>query len=245
QTLTYARISGPTGLTVSAGGVVNWTPDETFGGTTNVVLVRVTDSGDPELSATNTFRVIVLEVNSTPVFAAVTNRTVVTGVLLSINLPATDSDLPAQTLTRALVSGPAGIVVSPAGLLTWTPTVGQAGTTNLVRVRVTDNGVPALSVTNSFTLIVRLPAPIPPSAPKIAAGNEVPQLVVKSVGTDGTTELEITAASGEQWLLESSTTASSWTEVSVVTGQGPLSPVKVSVASSEKDSIRFWRLSRP
>src|SRR5207249_5237665 len=73
---------------------------------------------------------------------------------LPIYATATDSDLPANTLTFALVSGPTGLTVSSAGAIAWTPTEAQGPSTNTVTVRVFDNGSPSLSATNSFLVIV-------------------------------------------------------------------------------------------
>src|SRR6185503_10209557 len=58
DTLTFALVSGPTGLTVSAAGAIAWTPNEAQGPSTNTVTVRVFDNGSPSLSATNSFQVI-------------------------------------------------------------------------------------------------------------------------------------------------------------------------------------------
>jgi hypothetical protein len=44
------------------------------------------------------------------------------------------------------------------GIITWTPDVSQAGTSNLFTTIVTDNGVPPMSATNSFSVIVN---PVP------------------------------------------------------------------------------------
>src|SRR5204863_269876 len=64
-------------------------------------------------------------------------------------------DLPANSLTFALVSAPTGMTINPAtGAISWTPTEAQGPSTNIVSVSVTDNGVPALSVTNTFTVTV-------------------------------------------------------------------------------------------
>ena len=42
---------------------------------------------------------------------------------LSMQLTATDTDVPAQTLTYSITSGPEGLVVDPStGMITWTPT---------------------------------------------------------------------------------------------------------------------------
>ena len=68
---------------------------------------------------------------------------------------ATDADEPAQTLSYSLEAGaPAGAAMSGAGAFTWIPTSGQAGTTNVITVRVTDNGTPPLSHTQSFTAVI-------------------------------------------------------------------------------------------
>src|SRR5206468_10851083 len=50
---------------------------------------------------------------------------------------------------------PAGAEINPAnGVFTWTPTTDQLLSTNIVTVRVTDNGVPSLSDVKSFTVVV-------------------------------------------------------------------------------------------
>src|SRR5204862_139495 len=154
NTLTFALVSGPTGLTVSAGGAIAWTPTEAQGPSTNTVIVRVFDNGSPSLSATNSFQVIVTEVNTAPVLTVPANQTIAEQTALSVNATATDSDLPANTLTFALVSGPTGLAVSSGGAITWTPSEAQGPSTNVVTVRVFDNGTPSLSATNSFQVIV-------------------------------------------------------------------------------------------
>jgi hypothetical protein len=80
---------------------------------------------------------------------------------LVVTNTATDSDLPPQTLTYTLSSTVTGTnppVISTNGIITWTPDVSQAGTSNLITTVVTDNGTPPLSATNSFAVIVN---PVP------------------------------------------------------------------------------------
>ena len=155
NTLSFSLISGPPGLTVSPTGIVNWTPAEDQGPSSPTVTVRVTDNGNPILNGTNSFVVAVSETNAPPTFQSIADATIDELTLLSFSITATDPDIPANSLTYGLVSGPNGLSVSGAGLVTWTPTEAQGPSTNLVLVRAFDNGVPSGSVTNQFTVIVR------------------------------------------------------------------------------------------
>src|SRR5439155_26267913 len=68
---------------------------------------------------------------------------------------ASESDLPANALAFSLVSQPAGMSIGRgSGVLIWTPTEAQGPSTNVITVKVTDNGTPALSDTKSFKVIV-------------------------------------------------------------------------------------------
>lgn len=67
--LSYALLQAPAGMSVLPDGLVSWTPAEADGPGTNLVTVVVTDNGVPPLSATNSFRVAVREVNSPPILA--------------------------------------------------------------------------------------------------------------------------------------------------------------------------------
>ena len=78
---------------------------------------------------------------------------------LTITNIATDPDA-GETLTFSLDPGaPAGASIGATnGVFVWTPADFQTGT-NDITVRVTDNGLPPLSATQSFTVIV-MPRPI-------------------------------------------------------------------------------------
>jgi len=162
NTLAYALVSGPTGASVNSGsGLLTWTPTEAQGPSTNAFVVRVTDNGTPSLSSTQSFSVVVLESNLPPVFGSLADQLATPGTQLTYNLPASDPDLPTNTLSYSLLSGPSGASVSSStGAFTWTPTAGQSPSTNLVTVRVADNGSPARSATNSFQVIVSSVAPL-------------------------------------------------------------------------------------
>ncbi len=146
----------PLGASITANGDFTWIPGQSPGPGDYMVGVTVTDDGDPPLSDTQYFNVAVREVNVPPALGVITNQVVDEGTLLSLQLVATDANLPAQALTFGFaVDPPSGAAISAAGLFTWSPTESQGPSTNAISVRVTDNGVPPLSVTNNFTVVVR------------------------------------------------------------------------------------------
>ncbi len=163
---TFALLSGPAGFTVSPSGAMTWTPTETDGPGTNQVRIKVTDTNafavtNQSLSTTNSFNVIVREVNVAPVLTVPGEQTVTEHTTLTVTNTATDADVPANSFTFALAGGPTGVAVNSAsGVLTWTPGESQSPSTNLIRVKVTDSNpsavnATALNTTNSFTVIVR------------------------------------------------------------------------------------------
>ena len=95
-------------------------------------------------------------VNSAPMLAAIPNQMVNEGTTLTLTASAADSDIPANVLTYSLDPGaPAGMSInSSTGVLTWTPTESQGPNTITITVRVTDNGMPPLSDTKSFIVVV-------------------------------------------------------------------------------------------
>jgi hypothetical protein len=148
QTLAYRLLSGPFGLNVRADGLVQWSPTEAQGPSTNEVEVAVSDG---ILSVTNRVRIQVQEINADPVWFGGTTVQSAEDQTLALQLPVLDSDLPKQALRFTLESGPVGLQISTNGLLTWTPTEAQGPTTNQVRFRVSDG---LASVPLDFDIVV-------------------------------------------------------------------------------------------
>jgi hypothetical protein len=112
QTLTYQLVSAPAGAGI-ANGVITWSPTEAQGPSTNVFTTIVTDNGIPAASASNSFTVVVTEINTAPVLPGQTNRTINELTLLTVTNTATDTDLPANPLDYTLtVTNAAGVVAN-------------------------------------------------------------------------------------------------------------------------------------
>jgi len=78
QTLTYTLLAGPGGANLNpSSGFLTWRPTLAQSPTTNLVTVRVADSGSPSLSATQSYTVRVLK----PQSPALTTATVSNGIL--------------------------------------------------------------------------------------------------------------------------------------------------------------------
>ena len=156
---TFGLSNAPAGMMVDSSGTISWTPTEAQGPSTNGPITFAIFQASDVVAWTN-FTVIVLESNLPPVFTNFpATQVVYATTTVSVNITATDPDVPANALTYALDSAPPGVSINPnTGLLTWTPTSGQVGT-NTIAVSVTDYNPWAvnsqqLGVTNSFMVIV-------------------------------------------------------------------------------------------
>ena len=157
--LTYQLIEAPAGATIDGNGVITWTPTEAQGPGTNTITTVVTDNGQPQLSATNSFTVVVNEVNTPPALPFQTNITIVGTTALVVTNAASDSDIPANPLAYSLLVAPSNAVIDANGVITWTSTPSQVPSTNLITTVVTDFNAAAvnaqhLSATNSFIVFV-------------------------------------------------------------------------------------------
>jgi hypothetical protein len=115
------------------------------------------------------YRVVrVAEGNSAPVLGALSDVTLFEGETLSVTNSATDSDVPVQVLSYALVEGPTNAVIDSNGVIRWTP--GPDRSTNVFTTVVRDDGVPPLSATNIFNVYVT-DAPYEPAIQSITVND--------------------------------------------------------------------------
>lgn len=106
--------------------------------------------------------IFVVAPNTPPVLGPMADQQIRALLPFTLQISVTDTDAPPQTVTFELLEAPAGMTLhAVSGLLSWTPTAAQSGTTNPVTLRATDNGVPPLSATGTFNVVV-VPGNTPP-----------------------------------------------------------------------------------
>ena len=163
NTLTFSLQAGtdpvPSGASInSSTGAFTWTPTEAQGPGVYEFKVRATDDGTPSLFGEANLKITVNEVNKAPDLAAIGNKSVDEGSLLSFAASATDPDLPPNTLTFSLDGAPAGAAITSAGAFTWTPAdddpTGTSSDNSTFKVVVKDDGTPQLSDDESITVSV-------------------------------------------------------------------------------------------
>ena len=101
QVLTYQLLSPPASMTINANGIIAWTPSAAQGPSTNQIVSTVSDG---QLSATNSFQIIVTGSNAVPI-ASSQSLTNAEDTIRSILLSASDPDGPVTNYT--LVALPA------------------------------------------------------------------------------------------------------------------------------------------
>jgi hypothetical protein len=156
QALTFSLAGAPAGATInSATGAFSWAPTEAQGPEVFVFNVQASDT----VAVTEkTVYVVVKEVNTAPTLGGVPTGTVnqVRGGTLRFAASVTDPDVVAGLPNAAfysLVNPPAGAAIDPdTGEFTWETGRNNPLGTYTIKVRVTDDGIPALSSTQTFTV---------------------------------------------------------------------------------------------
>ncbi len=114
-----------------------------------------------------------LPANSAPAFMPAAPGRALVGTPYAYRMRATDPNLPSDNLTYSLEGPtPAGMAISPTGLITWVPSAMHEGTHD-VKVRVRDMGDLYVTQTVSVTVNANLP-PVIISKPSMTAKVGVP-----------------------------------------------------------------------
>jgi hypothetical protein len=164
--------------------------------------------------------------NTPPVLLPVADCGVNAGETLRVTNFASDAESPPALLTFSLLVSPAGAVVdASSGVFVWQPGISFIGTTNLVVVKVGDNGNPPRSATQDFRVIVwgpRLP------------------IVDRAVWSNGLWQMNVWGPNGAEYGFESSTNLSDWVTLHVT--NPPAVPFWWSDTSQPRAPARFYRV---
>ena len=137
--------------------------------------------------------------NTPPILAPISNQSVNVGQIVAFTASATDPDQPPQTLSFTLLAGATNATLNTSsGAFSFRPLVMQANSTNNFSLKVSDNGTPSLSSTQSFSVAVN-----PLSAPglsNVAVGG-------------GRLSFSISGQSGPDYAVETSTNLRQWSAV--------------------------------
>lgn len=246
QTVTYSLGSdAPAGATLDpATGAFRWQTSEADGPRTYAFTLRASDNGSPQRIGTFRASVTVEEINLPPVVVAVANVPASEGQLLRLTLPASDPDLPTNSLAFSPVGTfPDGAALTPEGELTWIPDESRGGTTVVLRYQVVDNGSPALSATGEVRVAVaeinNPPAFVQPDPVTADEGTLVQGQFVASDPEGAALVFRVDGTAPDGFQLDPATGAFTWTPTE---DQGPGSYViLVRAAESSGDRLSVVR----
>jgi RHS repeat-associated protein len=157
--LTFDLSVAPAGMGVDpVTGTIVWTPNNSEVGS-QLVLLRVKD--DRGLVALQDIQVQVSSADTPPIIASAPPAPALAGLPYQYQVRAQDAE--SESISFSLGSHPSGMAIDPAtGLLSWTPDVSLANTSQHVVVIASD---PHASTSQTFDLLVATPG-----------ANEIPQI---------------------------------------------------------------------
>ena len=174
----------------------------------NVIIMVYQKTTNGGVSA-DWYYLTVNSVNDAPVFSSVLNTNINPGFNLTLPNPATDVEN--DTLSYQVLSGlPANATFNPAnGIITWRPTIAQAGQSYPIVTKVTDNGTNFLTATNTNTVSVAAV-----QTPTVSMSWSNP-----TVGSNTTPQpqLSVQGQTGPDYILMASTNLTNWTSISTNT----------------------------
>jgi hypothetical protein len=166
-------------------------------------------------------------VNTPPVLESISDSTVNVGQTVAFTASGSDNDLPAQTMSYTLLTGPANATLdSNSGAFSFRPLVTQANTTIPFTLQVSDSGVPPLTATRSFSVTVN-------------------PLVMPTLGNvtfaDGQLSLRVNGQNGPDYRVETSTNLTQWTPAHTATS--PAMPFTWTDTDTDEEPRRFYRVT--
>jgi len=199
----WTQLGAPTNLAMAVGAYVG-------------LAVCAHNNGALNTSVIDNLSSSFLPANTAPVLGPLSNRTVNVGQVVTLTAIATDTDAPPQTLTFSLLNGPANVTLTQlnntAAALDWRPLVTSAATTNPITLKVSDNGLPALSTTQSFLVAVN-PLTMPTFASVALSNAQFTLQLDGQTGPDYAVQVSTNLFDwSTQWITNSPTMPWRWTD---------------------------------
>jgi len=158
-----------------------------------------------------------------PVLAPIPNYTVNAGQTVSFTASASDSD-PTRNLTFSITSGP-GVIEASSGQYNWRPPISSAGSSTNVEVTVTDNSVPPLSDSESFSVTIN---PL------------VPVVLTPLAYANGQFTMQINGPTGPDYIVTKSANLVDWSNLS--TNSSPVTPFLFRDPAAGNVSGQYYRI---
>jgi hypothetical protein len=207
----YGTVSGTYTSEVDAGtNLVAVVSGLTEGSTYYFVVTSYDTNGAESVPSNEISYTVPVANDNPPTLAPVADQTVNVGQSLVITNSAVGADGSADNLSFSLISAPAGMRINPTnGVLSWTPSMAQAGSSNLVIEQVSDTNTPPLISTQTFAVEV---------------GNAVQTSIdsaVVSVGQTGGIVLTLTASGPVAGLMFTLDAPAGWVSALTVQALAP------------------------
>lgn len=150
--LSFSLTNAPTTMTISATGLIEWTPQE-GDEQALAVSVSVADGGEDDSQvAVQTFDILVTAVNDAPTITSTPATTAVEGTTWQYQLTYSDPDDESLDVTITSLLGDA--LIFDNNVLSWTPTEGGVNTAEIT-ISVADGGEDGAQIaTQQFTVTV-------------------------------------------------------------------------------------------
>ncbi|WP_206747258.1 putative Ig domain-containing protein [Enterovibrio norvegicus] len=212
DTLTFSVTGAPSWLNINATtGELSGTPNDIDVGTTNNIVVTVTDDGAGTLNASlPAFNLTVTNINNAPTISGTPATTVAEGSAYSFTPASSDVDS-SDTLTFTVLNKPSWLNINSAtGELSGTPADEDVGIHSGIEITVTDDGagtisasLPAFNIT--VTDINNAPVISGTPATSVAEGS-IYSFTPTASDADSSNTLTFTVANSPSWLSIDSVT---------------------------------------
>lgn len=142
QTLVYSLQSSPEGMSISSSGLVTWTPTEGVLTSGNVTVTVTESTASNALTISQSYTVTVTPINDQLQIQSEQSHVVIDNesqFTRQIEVTDVDDENNGSDIIYSIINAPQGMGISPTGLISWTPDIGQS-TEFDVSISVADGG---------------------------------------------------------------------------------------------------------